>query len=75
MINLLKANLDRLMKSKLFIIFLIFTVGLSFVLIFNNYRVLQKYDDSSKNVEQLVINYSLISRFCSIYFYKFIFRK
>ena len=74
MINLLKANLDRLMKSKLFIIFVIFTVCLAFTLVFNNYRALEKYNDSDRNVQQLILNYSLISRVCNIYFYKFIFR-
>ena len=41
MINLLKVNIDRLMKSKLFIIFIIFVLGLSAVLIYNNYSYMK----------------------------------
>ncbi len=63
MINLLKANLDRLIKSKLFIIFVIFVVGLSAVLIYNNYSNIEKYGSQDKNVHQLVLNYSQISGF------------
>ena len=63
MINLLKANIDRLKNSKLFIIFIIFTVCLSFIFICNGKRILEKYGDQDRNVHQLILNYSLISGF------------
>ena len=63
MIKLLNAGFTRLRKSKLFIIFVIFIVGLSAVLIYNNYSNIEKYKNQDKNIYQLVLNYSQIAGF------------
>lgn len=69
MINLLKVNIDRLIKNKLFIIFIIFVLGLSAVLIYNNYSYMKKYESGEdRNVHQLILNYSQISGFIAAIF-------
>jgi len=59
MIKLLNAGFTRLRKNKLFWILSIFSIGLALLMIYNGYVDMNKYG-STKEVEQLMLNYAMM---------------
>ncbi len=57
MIKLLNAGFNRLRKSIIFWILIIFTIGLALYMIFTNYNLMKKYGQAIE-LQQLILNYS-----------------